>query len=152
MTIWDILFKLTETDPNVVFVGSVASVINSVLTDERKSIYDCKDIDIVIPTTTNLKTLGEVFTYEGSSVYSLTKKRAYMVYNEVLIDIFIDEMKPEDVRIFKVGELDLKIVSLDAQVRYYKDRLEKTPEEVRMVLEEKYKVHHQALLTNKNIL
>ena len=148
---WEIIFLINKVEPNAVFVGSVASFLNSVL-DEGKSIYDCKDIDIVINDTTNLETISDVFKYEGSSVYSLTKKRAYMVYKDVLVDIFIDTIDEDDIRIFKVGDIDLKIMNLRAQVEYYKERLEKTPKEVKDVLEEKYRIHHNALISNKNIL
>jgi hypothetical protein len=149
---WDIIVKLVKADPDVVFVGSVASILNSVITEDRKELSECKDIDILVDDTRRLETLGRVFNYEGLSVYSSTKKRSYMVLNDLIIDIFIEPIDEKDIRIITEGNNTIKIVTLSRQVDFYKERLDIAPEKIKDTIKKKYDSHLIALKKNKNIL
>ena len=74
-----------KTEPNLIVVGSVASVLNCVLRNNRRTINECKDIDIIVSSTTNLEKVYDLNYYEGKGYYSDTTKRASMTLDNVFI-------------------------------------------------------------------
>lgn len=104
-------------DPTIVVVGSVASIMNGVSTDKRKTIEDCFDIDIIVPETKWLENVYDLNFYTGKGYYSDTTKRASMTLYSCFIDIFIHDTKSIPTRWCE--ELNCNIVTLEAQVDFY---------------------------------
>eukprot|EP00935_MAST-01C_sp_MAST-1C-sp1_P001967 g1967.t1 len=91
-----IIKELVMLDPTIVVVGSVASIMNGVSTDKRKTIEDCFDIDIIVPETKWLENVYDLNFYT---------------------DIFIHDTKSIPTRWCE--ELNCNIVTLEAQVDFY---------------------------------
>lgn len=118
----EVLNRLSKID-DVVFVGGTSEYIQG-YKDELN------DIDISINNTEKLEEFGYVHTSFDNSFYGLSGKRAFIPLQSVLIDVFVDELKPEFILVngFKCQTIESMIELREKTLKYtfngnYENRL-----------------------------
>jgi hypothetical protein len=118
----EILEKLSKIN-EVVFVGGTSEYIQGIKDN-------LNDIDISINNIEPLKEFGYVFKGFDDSFYGLSGNRAFIPLDNVLIDIFIDDVQPEFTIIngFKCETIQSMIMLRENSLKYtfngsFKNRL-----------------------------
>lgn len=118
----EVLNKLSQIE-DVIFVGGTSEYIQG-YKDELN------DIDISINNTNPLNDFGYVHTSFDSSFFGLSGNRALIPLKSVLIDIFVDEVKPEFILVngFKCQTIESMIELREKTLKYnfngsYENRL-----------------------------
>lgn len=101
---------LREID-EVVFVGGASEYLQGIKKELR-------DIDISIKDEKLLKDIGYVHKNIDQSFYGLSGKRGFIPLNSVLIDIFIDEKKPDFIMVN-----GFKCETIESMLRLQKETL-----------------------------
>lgn len=83
----NILLKLSEID-DVIFVGGTSEYLQGIKSETN-------DIDISIDDKEKLRHIHYVFTSFNDSLYGLSGKRGFFREDGVLVDIYINDKKPE---------------------------------------------------------
>jgi len=116
------LKKLSEID-DVIFVGGASEYIQGYKNE-------LNDIDISITNINPLKEFGYVHTSFDNSFYGLSGDRALIPLKSVLIDIFIDVVKPKFIMVngFKCQTIESMIELREKTLKYtfngsYENRL-----------------------------
>lgn len=116
------LNKLSLID-DVIFVGGTSEYIQG-FKDQLN------DIDISINNIDSLKEFGYVHKSVDNSFYGLSGNRAFIPLKSVLIDIFVDEVKPEFIVVngFKCQTIESMIELRENTLKYsfngsYENRL-----------------------------
>lgn len=116
------LQKLSEIE-DVIFVGGTSEYIQGYK-------EELNDIDISITDIKLLNKFGYVHTSFDNSFYGLSGNRAFIPLKSVLIDIFVDKVKPEFIVIngFKCQTIESMIQLREKTLKYtfngsYENRL-----------------------------
>lgn len=108
---------------DVVFVGGTSEYIQGYK-------LELNDIDISITNIKPLSNFGYVHTSFDDSFYGLSGNRAFIPLKSVLIDVFVDEVKPEFILVngFKCQTIESMIELREKTLKYtfngsYENRL-----------------------------
>lgn len=119
---FEILEKLSKID-NLVFVGGTSEYLQGI----KDSL---NDIDISINNIELLKEFGYVFKGFDDSFYGLSGNRAFIPLENVLIDIFVDNIQPVFITVngFKCETIQSMIKLREDSLKYtfngsFKNRL-----------------------------
>lgn len=108
---------------DVVFVGGASEYIQGYK-------LELNDIDVSITNIKPLSNFGYVHTSFDNSFYGLSGNRAFIPLKSVLIDVFVDEVKPEFILVngFKCQTIESMIELREKTLKYtfngsYENRL-----------------------------
>lgn len=117
-----VLIRLSKIE-DVVFVGGTSEYIQGYKNE-------LNDIDISITNTIPLNDFGYVHTSFDNSFFGLSGNRALIPLKSVLIDVFVDEIKPEFISLngFKCQTIESMIELREKTLKYtfngsYENRL-----------------------------
>lgn len=124
-----VIKKISEANPEAVFVGGVAEVFHGI----KKNF---NDLDIKVLNLKGLDFIENLILFESNGVLSISKQRAYGFYCGFFIDIFIEENVPEYIEedgvkyatlkdFEKHYERVIKESKRDKEVFFYKEKLKK---------------------------
>ncbi|WP_390449974.1 hypothetical protein [Chryseobacterium sp. Alg-005] len=82
------VLKLLAQIDDVIFVGGASEYLQGIKAE-------LNDIDISVSSKEVLNEIGYVHTNSDNSFYGLSGKRGFIPLKSVLIDVFIDEKKPQ---------------------------------------------------------
>lgn len=104
------LHIIQEVESKVVFVGGISLYIHGL-----KGTFT--DIDIIVPSLTNIQKLGTLTEYVTDSGFSFSGKRAFLIWEEKYkLDIFVENPTYQ----VKLVE-ELRCQSIRGMLQYYED-------------------------------